>query len=444
MGASDSRFTHSRRLGLALALAIGGALVATPGAQQVTFRSAVDMVVVDTQVLDRDGVPVDKLGAKDFQVWINNQSRRVVSADLVRYPLETAVTIAPSADQADWIHGELPEVRGRIIVLAIDELSFGQRDLRVAVNTMKQFIAQLQPDDVIGLYAYPLGTGRVDLTHYHSTINKRLDEIEGLAVPFDGAFMITPSEVVDLTARDSIAMNRVIARECPGVGRDPSRPTPQDMRQNFADGTVINPLSLQDPTCPARIQSEANQRAVTQESQTTQSYLGLRDLLAGLAALPGPKTVVMVSAGMLSSDRVGGRPDVTGLLKTAGRDAAAADATLYVLHVDNHYLEAEEQMGTFHTHYTDDLHLNEMRDASTLALGLQQVAGEAGGEYFRISAGTGINAFNRVLKETSAYYLLGVQPEAVDRDGRVHTIRVKANAKNATVRSRTQVTIPKS
>ncbi len=441
MRASDSRLTHSRRLGLAVALVMGGVLVATPGAQQVTFRSAVDMVVVDTQVVDRDGAPIDKLSAKDFQVWINGQSRRVVSADLVRYPLENAVTIAPNADQADWIHGELPEVRGRVIVLAIDELSFGQRDLRNAVNTMKQFIAQLAPDDVIGLYAYPLGTGRVDLTHYHSTINRRLDEIEGLAVPFQGRFMITPSEVVDLTARDSIVMNRVIARECPGVARDASKSS--DLRQSFVDGMVINPNSLMDPTCPARIQSEANQRAVTQESQTTQSYLGLRDLLGGLSALPGPKTVVLVSGGMLSTDRVGGRPDVTGLLKTAGRDAAAADATLYVLHVDNHYFEAEEQLGKVHTRYTDDISLNELRDASTLAMGLQQVAGESGGEYFRITAGTGINAFSRVLKETSAYYLLGVQPERADRDGRVHTIRVKANAKNATVRSRQEVTIPR-
>jgi hypothetical protein len=147
---------------------------------------------------------------------------------------------------------------------------------------------------------------------------------------------------------------------------------------------------------------------------------------------------------MLATDRVGGRPDVSGLLKTAGKDAAAADATLYVMHLDNHFFEAADEKGAFHTQNTDDIFLNETRDAMTLAMGLQQVAGEAGGEYFRITAGTGINQFNRVLLETSAYYLLGVQPERVDRDGRVHTIRVKANAKGATVRSRQEVTIPRS
>jgi hypothetical protein len=173
-----------------------------------------------------------------------------------------------------------------------------------------------------------------------------------------------------------------------------------------------------------------------------QSYLGLRDLLKGLAALPGPKTVVLVSGGMLSSDRVGGRPDVTSLLKTAGRDAAAADAMLYVLQLDNHFFQTAGTTNSKGARYAEDLFLNETRDAQAMANGLMQVAGEAGGAYFRVTAGTGELAFNRVLRETSAYYLLGVEPQTSDRDGRVHYIRVKTDAKNATVRSRQQVTIP--
>jgi hypothetical protein len=48
-----------------------------------------------------------------------------------------------------------------------------------------------------------------------------------------------------------------------------------------------------------------------------------------------------------------------------------------------------------------------------------------------------------MMRETSAYYLLGVEPQDADRDGRVHRIQVKADARNSSVRSRASVVIPK-
>jgi len=84
------------------------------------------------------------------------------------------------------------------------------------------------------------------------------------------------------------------------------------------------------------------------------------------------------------------------------------------------------------------------RDGDLAAYGLQRIAGAAGGQYFRVTAGSGDNFFKRVLTETSAYYVLGVQPEPADRDGKPHFIRVKTvDVKNATLHFRTQVTIPK-
>ena len=50
---------------------------------------------------------------------------------------------------------------------------------------------------------------------------------------------------------------------------------------------------------------------------------------------------------------------------------------------------------------------------------------------------------NRVLRETSAYYLLGVEPSDIDRDGRAHRLNVKVNQRGATVRSRQWVVLPR-
>ena len=52
-------------------------------------------------------------------------------------------------------------------------------------------------------------------------------------------------------------------------------------------------------------------------------------------------------------------------------------------------------------------------------------------------------AIERMLSEMSAYYLLGVQPEEADRDGRGHAINVKVNQRDSSVRNRRTVVIPK-
>ena len=60
----------------------------------------------------------------------------------------------------------------------------------------------------------------------------------------------------------------------------------------------------------------------------------------------------------------------------------------------------------------------------------------------RIAQGSGDFAFDRILKETAAYYLLGVEVDPRDRDGKPRELRVKVEAKDATVRGRAWVIVP--
>ena len=75
--------------------------------------------------------------------------------------------------------------------------------------------------------------------------------------------------------------------------------------------------------------------------------------------------------------------------------------------------------------------------------GLEILAGRAGGAMFSVDAGTPASVFDRVLLETRAYYVLGVEPADEDRDGKSHYIRVKTTARHADVRSRVQVVHPR-
>ena len=83
------------------------------------------------------------------------------------------------------------------------------------------------------------------------------------------------------------------------------------------------------------------------------------------------------------------------------------------------------------------------RDSEILGRWLDQFSGEAGGALFRVQVGSGEYAFDRVLNEISAYYLLGVEPGDEDRDGRTHEIKVKTTQKNVIIRGRRWVMVPK-
>jgi hypothetical protein len=181
---------------------------------------------------------------------------------------------------------------------------------------------------------------------------------------------------------------------------------------------------------------DATTQSMAFETQVAQSMGGLRTLFTALRQDPERKTVVIVSGGLLASDRVGGRPDVTGMITTMGEEAAKASATLYVLHMDSSFLEA------FSAASGAGAPTSLLRDQGASEGGLDRLAGTAGGTLVHVEPGSEDRAFQRILRETSAYYLLGVQPDEKDRDGRPHFISVRARVRGAEVRSRRTVIIP--
>ncbi len=118
-----------------------------------------------------------------------------------------------------------------------------------------------------------------------------------------------------------------------------------------------------------------------------------------------------------------------------GREAATANLDLFALHLDWSFQEALASQGGLRTSY--------FRDSNMAATGLEIVAGTAAGSVIRVRGTAPEVAFDRVLRETSAYYVLGVECGEEDRDGRPHPIRVRVKRRGAEVRSRSEVIIPR-
>jgi hypothetical protein len=165
----------------------------------------------------------------------------------------------------------------------------------------------------------------------------------------------------------------------------------------------------------------------------TQSVGSLRDLVRAMAASPARKTLVLVSGGLISADQATGRLRLGSDIAQLGREAAAANLDLFALHLDWSFQEALFSRTGIRPSY--------LRDSTMAATGLELVAGTAGGTVIRVHGTSPDVAFDRVLRETSAHYVLGVAVDEADRDGRPHPIHVTVKRRGAQVRSRTEVIV---
>lgn len=390
--------------------------------QVPTFTSRVNMLAVDVLVVDRDGQPILGLLPEDFSVSINRQARRIVSADLVHYseaPRSPAVGSAPralSSEPSSIIKtpGIVPQ-DSRVFAIAVDDASFSAGGIRPAMQAAQRFVDNLRPNDLVGLYVYPFERPRLDLTHDHRAVRAALGQLLGRRDNSQTSYSLTPAEIIDITGGDTDVLKRVQARECvPPFGQ------------------------LPDPTCPDAIKGEANSLATYYESEAAQRIYGLGALIQDMGRLPGRKTVVVVSAGMMASDRIGARPSVRGFMGRLGEQAARANVTTYVVHLDETFRDmyAASRAGA---RRPTDYATSTMASEWAYASGLERLAVETGGVYVPVKGGTGDLAFGRVLRETMAYYLLGVEPTPDDWDGKKLVVQVKARAKGATVRALREV-----
>lgn len=377
--------------------------------QQKAIRVGVEVIAVDVQVIDRTGKPVPDLGPEHFTVTIDGRRRRVVSAEQIRSDVAEGAGIMAGPPAST--------IPGRVIMLAIDCISFDTTASRDVIQSVKAFVQTLLPDDHVGLSAYPNGAS-VPPTRDHAAIMRALDTVVGQReAPGLSQFNLPPSEVIDisrdLASGGGSTLEGVVAREC---------------------GPEAGPNSA----CRQRLLMEVTNTALYYEGQATASLGMLRTLVRQMRDYPGRKTLLLVSGGLIASDRPGGRPDLGSLGIYVGREAAAANTAIYTLFIDS----------TLHDSYAAETRMsgrtaiNRSRDAAVLASWLEQFTGTAGGALFPVLVGNADVALTRLRTELSSYYLLGVEPADEDRDGRTHEVAVRLRIPNTTIRGRRWVMIP--
>jgi VWFA-related protein len=384
-----------RALAAALSLAVLAASQ-EPQPPRTTFKSAVDLVPVDVSVVDKDGRPVADLAAQDFTLSVDGRPRRIASAEFV----SIANTVEPAPVRAAEYSSNAGAAGGRLIMLVVDADSIGIGRGKSALEAARRFVGTLNRADRVALVVLPGGGPQLEFTTNHALVQSLLAKVAGRGTDELGPRRIGLSEALALQGNDRTATREVVAREC---GAD-------------AAPTLIE-------SCMQRILSEAGQLLMSVRERTRNSLVALRGLFDRMDTGNTPKTIVLLSEGMLL-DR-----DLADI-SWVGARASSAQIILYVLQLDTSEIDASSQR----------LSPAQTSDRTVLKHGLDQLAAQARGEVFRIF-GDADFAFHRLGRELSGYYLLSFEPEPGDRDGKPHKIKIDVRRSNLELRSRREFSV---
>ncbi len=167
----------------------------------------------------------------------------------------------------------------------------------------------------------------------------------------------------------------------------------------------------------------------------------LRTFLLGLKDIDGPKTVIMISqaATVRSMNKAG----VTLFdYKDVAEAAFIARAQLYIIQPHNFEIEAGKNASEL-GRGSDDAGFTPTSWTTGDAIGgLADLAGVTGGEVFRLS-GSADQVFQHIVRQSSAYYLLGFAPDADERNGKTHRIEISVSRPGVTIRARQAFAIPR-
>jgi VWFA-related protein len=389
-----------RRLIVALVVMLpASARAQQPAAQIPSFRASVEVTSLDVSVVDDHGKPILDLKPEDFNIRVDGKDRKVVSSEWVRMTADSAEPL-PEAPPAGF-STNARATGGRLVVIAIDQPNIRFGGALAITRAAGTFVDHLQPSDRIAVAGIGVGAASTPFISDRARIKAAIARMVGQKQAgrnADYGHNISVSEALQVeNGGDRLLLQQLGERECAGIPA------------NSPPGIL----------CRDEVEMQVRQLAFDSNHEGDQTITALRELLMGLRGIEGPKTLVLVSEGFVMQNQA----EVIEL----GSLAAASRTSLYALQLDNQLFDLSDGRAS----------RNPMGDRRALAEGLEMLAGAARGALFTV-AGTPEALFDRIEAEISGYYLIGVESDAKDRDGKPHPIRVDVPRRGAIVRSRRQ------
>ena len=395
------------------AIVLAGTVVAA-GQQRPVFRSGRDAISVDVIVRDRSGAVVRGLTAADFEIREDGQPQQIVSfsfeeitsnpvpgiekADLLADvearmaattggPAQPSVStagppaVAPAPMTSDMLAGR------RLITLVFDVSSMQPEDVQRAVDSARKYVdEQMTPADLVAV----------------ATIGSTL------------------SVLTDFTA------DRMKVAEALGT-------------LAYTDGTATEPpaasTTAAEEEAAAAEETESADAAELDMFNNDVRLRALKTLAEALGAIDQKKAILYFSAGMQRSGQ-----DNQVELRSAINAAVRANVAVYS--IDTRGLQAvvpggdaRQASGRGTSMFSGRGVRQQFARLDSSQDTLTSLAADTGGRAFTDSNDFG-EAFARVQRDMSAYYLLGYSSTNAAKDGRFRRIRVRVKRDGLRVEAR--------
>ena len=403
---------------IAGALCVIALLNATSLAQQPQKPPSDDVLRVNTElvqtavtVVDKDGHFVEGLNADQFELVVDGKPRPISFFERVTSgsAREAQLSARPNAP----VTGKAPAtgvmIRGRRIVFFIDDIHLSADSLNRTKKMLRQFLDhEMSPRDSVAIVS---ASGQIGFLQQFTNnkqvleaamdrLNVRLYDTRGYG---SGSTVMT--EYAALSIETTKSDNKVQAfyiGECLKQNMPPKR--------SAAYAVLIAALKR---TCETQVKSSARAVLMQASEATRNTYVSLESLMRSSARAPGRKLAFFVSDGFLMD----GGPSGAGIRDKLDRviDAAQrAGVVVYTIDARGLNTNALVDAGNTKPHVgsgdpgVDFALVGEVQATQDA---LNALAGDTGGRALRNT-----NYFDKwvekVLAETSNYYLLAWRPES--------------------------------
>src|SRR5438874_6061611 len=195
-------------------LLLGGGPLLTaqqPAPDPPQFRSGVEVVNIDVNVLDKQGLPIRGLAASDFTVTVGGQARRVVTTEYVDASAAPAGQAKPADEEI--VSTNEGGGGGRLFMFVVDQNTLEPGNARHVATAASRFFTRLTYADRSALMLLPVGPN-VPFPWAHERVREGLQRVTGLARTMSTWEFGSLSEARDIANRNLLAVRSVGEREC--------------------------------------------------------------------------------------------------------------------------------------------------------------------------------------------------------------------------------------
>jgi len=377
-----------------------------PPANQPVFRAGINVVRVDVIVSDKNGNPVDTLKPEDFEVVEDGKVQsidtfKLVSLDggLVESTKERPRQILTDADE----ESEAARDDVRLFAFFLDDYHVRVESSMQAADQLARFVqTQLGPTDMIGMM-YPMqATATVRMTRNHDAVMKGLQQFRGRKFDYtprneaEERYAYYPTETVE-QIRNQVSMSALKALILHMGGLKEGRKALILVSEGYS--AMLPPqLRNQNATVPGSGNSAAG------------------DPFAGQNSPLEDRAQFMAGATMDS--------DLRDIYDLANRNNVAIYA------VDPRGLST----GEFGIDQNISQGIDRQYLSSTMET-LRTLAINTDGRAI-VNRNDLTMGMKQIVRDTSAYYLLGYNSTYTGTDGRFHDIKVRVKKPGVQVRAR--------